>query len=136
MNGPAAISSTAGTLARRKLPGSAVDPYLSDWLNLAVRWLHVIAGIAWIGASLYFIHLDLSLEPPKRREDADRGVGGEYWSVHGGGFYHVQKYRVAPERLPEPLHWFKWQNGVTWLSGFQFEIKVIAKLSPPAATLN
>ncbi|MDQ3858334.1 MAG: urate hydroxylase PuuD [Actinomycetota bacterium] len=95
-----------------------MDPYLSDWLNLAVRWLHVIAGIAWIGASLYFIHLDLSLRPPERREDAERGIGGEYWSVHGGGFYHVQKYRVAPERLPEPLHWFKWEAYTTWLSGF------------------
>ncbi|MDQ3867764.1 MAG: urate hydroxylase PuuD [Actinomycetota bacterium] len=95
-----------------------MDPYLSDWLNLAVRWLHVIAGIAWIGASLYFIHLDLSLQPPKRREDAERGIGGDYWSVHGGGFYHVQKYRVAPERLPEPLHWFKWEAYTTWLSGF------------------
>ncbi len=95
-----------------------MDPYLSDWLNLVVRWLHVIAGIAWIGASLYFIHLDLSLDQPKRREDADRGIGGEYWSVHGGGFYHVQKYRVAPERLPEPLHWFKWEAYTTWLSGF------------------
>jgi uncharacterized membrane protein len=95
-----------------------VDPYLSDWLNLAIRWLHVIAGIAWIGASFYFIHLDLSLEAPKRREDADRGIGGEYWSVHGGGFYHVEKFKVAPPTLPEPLHWFKWEAYTTWLSGF------------------
>jgi uncharacterized membrane protein len=95
-----------------------VDPYLNDWLNLLLRWLHVVAGIAWIGASFYFIRLDLALFRPKRREDEDRGVGGEYWAVHGGGFYHTQKYRVAPEVLPEPLHWFKWEAYTTWLSGF------------------
>jgi uncharacterized membrane protein len=95
-----------------------VDPYLNDWLNLALRWLHVIAGIAWIGASFYFVHLDLSLRPPKRREDAERGVAGEYWSVHGGGFYHVEKFGVAPTPLPHPLHWFKWEAYTTWLSGF------------------
>jgi uncharacterized membrane protein len=95
-----------------------VDPYLNDWLNLALRWLHVIAGIAWIGASFYFVHLDLSLRPPKRSEDAERGVAGEYWSVHGGGFYHVEKFRVAPAVLPHPLHWFKWEAYTTWLSGF------------------
>jgi uncharacterized membrane protein len=95
-----------------------MDPYLNDWLNLALRWLHVIAGIAWIGASFYFIRLDLSLLPPEREKDAERGVGGEFWSVHGGGFYHTQKYRVAPELLPSPLHWFKWEAYTTWLSGF------------------
>ena len=95
-----------------------MDPYLNDWLNLLVRWLHVVAAIAWIGASFYFIRLDLSLLPPKRREDAERRVAGEYWAVHGGGFYHSQKYRVAPETLPQPLHWFKWEAYTTWLSGF------------------
>jgi uncharacterized membrane protein len=95
-----------------------VDPYLTDWLNLALRWLHVIAGIAWIGASFYFVYLDLSLRPPKRPEDAEAGVGGEFWAVHGGGFYHTQKYVVAPRTLPEPLHWFKWEAYTTWLSGF------------------
>ncbi|HEV2902539.1 MAG TPA: urate hydroxylase PuuD [Gaiellaceae bacterium] len=95
-----------------------MDPYLNDWLNLVLRWLHVVAGIAWIGASFYFIRLDLSLLSPKRDEDAKRGVGGEFWSVHGGGFYHTQKYRVAPETLPSPLHWFKWEAYTTWLSGF------------------
>jgi uncharacterized membrane protein len=95
-----------------------VDPYLNDWLNLLLRWLHVIAGIAWIGASFYFIYLDLSLRPPRRRADEERGVRGELWAVHGGGFYHTQKYRVAPEVLPEPLHWFKWEAYTTWLSGF------------------
>ena len=95
-----------------------MDPYLTDWLNLLLRWLHVVAGIAWIGASFYFVYLDLSLRPPKRREDKDAGVGGEFWAVHGGGFYHTQKYRVAPESLPYPLHWFKWEAYTTWLSGF------------------
>jgi uncharacterized membrane protein len=97
---------------------SVLDPYLTDWLNLLLRWLHVIASIAWIGASFYFVLLDSSLRPPKRLEDAEAGVGGELWEVHGGGFYHVQKYRVAPPRLPEQLAWFKWEAYTTWLSGF------------------
>jgi len=80
--------------------------------------LHVIAGIAWIGASFYFVRLDLALRPPKRREDADAGVAGEFWGVHGGGLYHSQKYRLAPPEMPEPLHWFKWEAYTTWLSGF------------------
>jgi uncharacterized membrane protein len=96
----------------------AVDPYITDWLNLLTRWLHVIAAIVWIGSSFYFIALDNHLRPPKRREDADRGVGGETWEIHGGGFYEIQKYRVAPEQLPETLHWFKWEAYTTWLSGF------------------
>jgi uncharacterized membrane protein len=97
---------------------SVLDPYLTDWLNLLLRWLHVIASIAWIGASFYFVLLDNSLRPPKRREDAGAGVGGELWEVHGGGFYHVQKYRVAPAELPDQLAWFKWEAYTTWLSGF------------------
>ncbi|MBA3566794.1 MAG: urate hydroxylase PuuD [Actinobacteria bacterium] len=80
--------------------------------------LHVTAGIAWIGASFYFVRLDLSLRAPKRAEDADRGIAGEFWGVHGGGLYHSQKYRLAPAELPEPLHWFKWEAYTTWLSGF------------------
>jgi uncharacterized membrane protein len=97
---------------------SVLDPYLTDWFNLLLRWLHVIASIAWIGASFYFVLLDNALRPPKRLEDAAAGVGGELWEVHGGGFYHVQKYRVAPRRLPEQLAWFKWEAYTTWLSGF------------------
>lgn len=97
---------------------AVLDPYLTDWLNLLLRWLHVISAIAWIGASFYFVLLDSSLRPPKRTEDADAGVGGELWEVHGGGFYHVQKYRVAPVRLPDHLAWFKWEAYTTWLSGF------------------
>jgi uncharacterized membrane protein len=96
-------------------PFLTLDPYATDWLNLLTRWLHVIAGIVWIGSSFYFIALDNHLRPPR---DADEGVGGEAWEIHGGGFYRVHKYRVAPEELPEPLYWFKWEAYTTWLSGF------------------
>ena len=89
--------------------------YLRDLADLVLRMLHVVAGIAWIGASFYFIRLDLGLAPPK---EATEGVAGEYWGVHGGGFYHSQKYKVAPPKLPEHLHWFKWEAYTTWLSGF------------------
>ncbi len=89
-----------------------MDPYLTDVLDVLLRFLHVVAGIAWIGASFYFIRLDLGLRP------AAGEAAGEYWGVHGGGFYHSQKYLVAPRELPEPLHWFKWEAYTTWLSGF------------------
>jgi uncharacterized membrane protein len=95
-----------------------LDAYLTDWLNLLIRWLHVIAGIAWIGTSIYFVFLDTALERPRERGDAEKGVHGELWAVHGGGFYHVQKHLTAPARLPEPLHWFKWEAYWTWISGF------------------
>jgi uncharacterized membrane protein len=95
-----------------------VDPYLRDVLDVILRMLHVIAGIAWIGASFYFVRLDLALRAPKRRKDAEAGVAGEFWGVHGGGLYHSQKYRLAPPEMPEPLHWFKWEAYTTWLSGF------------------
>ena len=95
-----------------------MDPYLRDVLDVILRMLHVIAGIAWIGASFYFVRLDLALRPPKRPEDAGAGVAGEFWGVHGGGLYHSQKYRLAPREMPEPLHWFKWEAYTTWLSGF------------------
>lgn len=94
-----------------------MEAYVTDWLNLLVRWLHMIAGIAWIGSSFYFVWLDDHLQPPRLDADVDKGVGGELWSVHGGGFYHAQKYRVAPAALPETLHWFKWEAYTTWLSG-------------------
>jgi uncharacterized membrane protein len=96
----------------------AFDPYATEWLNLLTRWLHVIAGIVWIGSSFYFIALDNHLRPPADPADSEAGVGGESWEVHGGGFYQVQKYTVAPRELPEPLHWFKWEAYTTWLSGF------------------
>jgi len=95
-----------------------MDPYLRDVLDVCFRMLHVIAGIAWIGASFYFVRLDLALRPPKNREDGEAGVAGEFWGVHGGGLYHSQKYRLAPAEMPEPLHWFKWEAYTTWLSGF------------------
>jgi uncharacterized membrane protein len=96
----------------------ALSDALSDWLDLGLRWLHVIAAMAWIGTSFYFVLLDQSLRPPKHAADADAGVGGELWEVHGGGFYQVQKYVVAPRVLPEHLAWFKWEAYTTWLSGF------------------
>jgi len=95
-----------------------MDAFLIDWLSLLGRWVHLITGIAWIGASFYFVWLDNHLLAPAKKEAADGGVGGELWAVHGGGFYHAQKYRVAPEKLPGTLHWFYWEAYSTWLSGF------------------
>jgi uncharacterized membrane protein len=93
--------------------------YGVEWLNLLVRWLHVVTGIAWIGASFYFVWLDNSIRPPKPGSDLEKqGVSGELWAVHGGGFYNPQKYLVAPKQLPAELHWFKWEAYSTWLSGF------------------
>jgi uncharacterized membrane protein len=92
--------------------------YLREVADLVLRLLHVVAGIAWIGASFYFIRLDLGLRAREDPADTERGVAGEYWGVHGGGFYHSQKYKVAPPTLPEHLHWFKWEAYTTWLSGF------------------
>jgi uncharacterized membrane protein len=89
--------------------------YLADWIALGVRWLHLIAGIAWIGASFYFVWLDNHLQPPLARDDA---LAGELWAVHGGGFYRSVKYRLAPPALPPTLHWFYWEAYTTWLSGF------------------
>jgi len=92
--------------------------YAGDWLHLIVRWLHVTAAIAWVGASFYFIALDQSLRPPAREGAEGEGVGGEAWEIHGGGFYRVEKYRIAPRTLPAPLAWFKWEAYTTWLTGF------------------
>jgi uncharacterized membrane protein len=102
----------------------ALSDYWWGWANLLFRWLHVTAAIAWIGASFYFIALDSHLEPPKDPADARRGVGGEAWEIHGGGFYRVEKFHVAPARLPDPLYWFKWEAYTTWLSGFGLFIAV------------
>jgi uncharacterized membrane protein len=87
---------------------------LWDWIAFAVRWLHVITAMAWIGASFFFIALDLGL---RKAAHAPQGVHGEEWQVHGGGFYHIQKYMVAPENMPEHLIWHKWQSYITWVSG-------------------
>jgi len=92
---------------------------LGEWLNLALRWLHLTAGIAWIGSSFYFVWLDNHLVKP-----AGGDASGELWSVHGGGFYHNQKYQVAPKAMPEHLHWFKWEAYFTWLSGFSLLVLI------------
>jgi len=94
-------------------------PYALEWFNLLLRWLHIITGIAWIGASFYFVWLDNTIKPPAPGSELERkGVSGELWAVHGGGFYNPQKYLVAPAELPPELHWFKWEAYSTWLSGF------------------
>ncbi|WP_338849263.1 urate hydroxylase PuuD [Massilia sp. W12] len=96
----------------------SLTPYFLDWANLLLRWLHLITGIAWIGASFYFVWLDNSLRPPAPGSDlAAKGVSGHLWAVHGGGFYNPQKYLVSPPELPQELHWFKWEAYATWLSG-------------------
>jgi uncharacterized membrane protein len=95
-----------------------MEGFVTDWLNLAIRWLHVVVAIAWIGESFYFVALDSSLKPPKDPALRRRGVFGELWHVHGGGFYNMQKYMVAPPEMPEELHWSKWPSYTTWMSGF------------------
>ena len=95
-----------------------MDTYLIDWANLLLRWAHVIVAIAWIGSSFYFVFLDNSLTPPADPALKAKGVDGELWAVHGGGFYHPQKYLVAPRQMPEHLHWFYWESYSTWLTGF------------------
>src|SRR2546421_1099796 len=125
-----------------------MEAYLLDWASLLVRWLHLIAGIAWIGASFYFVMLDNSLTTPARPDDAKRGVFGELWAVHGGGFYISQKFLTGPkgEPLTENLHWSKWEAYTTWLSGIALLALIywlgassylidrsVMALSPPAA---
>lgn len=95
-----------------------MDAYLLDWANLLLRWAHVIVAIAWIGSSFYFVFLDNSLTKPEDPALKEKGVDGELWAVHGGGFYHPQKYLVAPRTMPEHLHWFYWESYSTWLTGF------------------
>ncbi|MEZ5666666.1 MAG: urate hydroxylase PuuD [Alphaproteobacteria bacterium] len=92
-----------------------METLITDWLSAIVRWFHVIAGIAWIGSSFFFIFLDASLRKESWQQE---GIAGESWLVHGGGFYKVEKYMVAPARMPAVLHWFKWEAYSTWLSGF------------------
>ena len=92
-----------------------MDVIITEWGGLLLRWLHIIASIAWIGSSFYFMHIDAAL---KNTPEFPPGKGGEFWEVHGGGFYHVQKYLVAPERLPDELIWHKWEAYTTWISGF------------------
>ena len=92
-----------------------LEPQISEWVSQLLRWVHVITAMAWIGSSFYFIHLDLSL---KKRDGLPAGVGGEAWQVHGGGFYNMRKYLVAPPELPKELTWFKWESYSTWITGF------------------
>ncbi len=92
--------------------------YLIDAVSMLLRWLHLIVGIAWIGASFYFVYLDNSLKPPTDPKLKDAGVGGEMWAMHGGGFYNPQKYTNAPKKLPEDLHFFFWPSYSTWITGF------------------
>ncbi|MEP3280530.1 MAG: urate hydroxylase PuuD [Stappiaceae bacterium] len=108
--------------------------FATDWLNLLLRWAHLIVGIGWIGTSFYFIALDLSL---KKRAKMKDGVAGTAWEVHGGGFYHVEKYMVAPDELPEDLIWYKWEAYLTWVTGFlllvtQYYFNASAYLIDPA----
>ena len=95
-----------------------MESYLLDWANLLLRWVHVITAIAWVGSSFYFVFLDSSLTPPVDEDLKRRGVSGELWAVHGGGFYHPVKFNVSPPALPAHLHWFYWESYSTWLSGF------------------
>src|SRR5438094_411525 len=94
-----------------------MEAYLLDWLNLLLRWAHVIVGIAWIGASFYFIWLDDRLEPSR-----DPRLAGELWAIHGGGFYRAEKYKLGPAQLPATLHWFKWEAYWTWITGFALHV--------------
>ena len=110
-----------------------MEAYLLDFGNLLIRWLHVIAAIAWLGESIYFVMLDNGLRPPKGEECKKKGVFGEMWAVHGGGFYHNQKYATSPEDLPEDLHWSFWKAYTTWLSGFG--LFALLYLTKPSAYL-
>ncbi len=110
-----------------------MDVFLGEWANLLLRWAHMIVGIGWIGTSFYFVALDYSLH----REKTKKGVFGAAWQVHGGGFYHVEKYTVAPPHLPPHLHWFQWEAYLTWVTGFglmivQYYLHANAYLIDPA----
>jgi uncharacterized membrane protein len=94
-----------------------MDPYINEWLNLVARFVHLVTGIAWIGASFYFVWLDNHLETPPQSK-ADKGIAGDLWAIHGGGFYEVAKYKLAPPVMPRTLHWFKWEAYTTWITGF------------------
>jgi len=102
-----------------------VDAHLTEWLNLSIRWIHMIVGIAWIGASFYFVWLENNLNRSNPRE----GLSGDLWAIHGGGIYHLEKYKLAPPQMPENLHWFKWEAYTTWLSGVAL-LMVVYYLNP------
>ncbi|BCL72988.1 hypothetical protein TUMSATVNIG1_49610 [Vibrio nigripulchritudo] len=90
-----------------------MDPHVTEWLNLVIRWIHMIVGIAWIGASFYFVWLENNLN----RINPKTGLAGDLWAIHGGGIYHLEKYKLAPPEMPEKLHWFKWEAYFTWITG-------------------
>ncbi|MBT9243489.1 urate hydroxylase PuuD [Vibrio splendidus] len=90
-----------------------MDPHITEWLNLAIRWAHMIVGVAWIGASFYFVWLENNLN----RVNPKTGLSGDLWAIHGGGIYHLEKYKLAPPEMPEHLHWFKWEAYFTWITG-------------------
>ena len=110
-----------------------MEGFLLDWANLLLRWLHVIVAIAWIGSSFYFVWLDNHLRAPTDPALKNKGVGGELWAVHGGGFYNPQKYLGAPPKLPGELHWFYWESYSTWMSGFA--LFTVVYLANPRAFL-
>ncbi len=113
-----------------------MEGHLHEWINLLLRWIHIIAGVAWIGASFYFNWLENNLERDPPQEE---GIAGNLWAIHGGGFYHLKKFKGAPEKLPAVLHWFKWEAYATWLSGFALLVVVyylnarLFLLAPPTA---
>ncbi len=102
-----------------------MEAHLTEWLNLTIRWIHMIVGIAWIGASFYFVWLENNLNRANPRD----GLSGDLWAIHGGGIYHLEKYKLAPPRMPENLHWFKWEAYTTWLSGVAL-LMVVYYLNP------
>ncbi len=95
--------------------GTSMESHVLEWMNLVVRWMHVVFGIAWIGASFYFVFLENALN---RTTNLKEGIAGNLWAIHGGGFYYLEKYKVAPDKIPQHLHWFKYEAYFTWLSGF------------------
>ncbi|MGE8361600.1 urate hydroxylase PuuD [Pseudomonas sp.] len=102
-----------------------MEAHLTEWLNLGIRWIHMITGIAWIGASFYFVWLENNLNRANPRD----GLSGDLWAIHGGGIYHLEKYKLAPPKMPENLHWFKWEAYATWLSGVAL-LLVVYYLNP------
>ncbi|WP_342245891.1 urate hydroxylase PuuD [Pseudomonas sp. OTU5201] len=102
-----------------------MEAHLTEWLNLGIRWVHMITGIAWIGASFYFVWLENNLNRANPRD----GLSGDLWAIHGGGIYHLEKYKLAPPKMPDNLHWFKWEAYFTWLSGVAL-LTVVFYLNP------
>ena len=100
-----------------------IEAYLAEWFSVILRWLHLITGIAWVGASLHFIWLDNSLEEPDEKDKAE-GVKGQLWSIHGGGIYNFSKYSLAPPSWPRVLHWSKWEAYTTWITGMLLMVAV------------